>query len=66
MSEEKGFWHKTKQMTDNVWEGTKNVTEDVWEETKHVADGVKHAFSGDEKEDTKKHQQTACHNKKRD
>lgn len=65
MSEEKGFWHKTKQVTENIWEGTKGVTEDAWEETKNVASDVKHAFSGDKEEAHKeKEQKTSCHRNK--
>lgn len=48
---EKGFWHKTKEVTDNLWEGTKNVTEDVWDGTKNMAGNIKNAFSHDDKEE---------------
>jgi len=37
--ENKGFWHKTKE-----------ITEDAWEETKHAADSVKEKLSKDKKE----------------
>ena len=57
--EEKGFWHKTKELTGNlwdgtkevtedVWEGTKNVTEDIWDGTKNVAGSVKNVFSSND------------------
>ena len=60
--QEKGFWHKTKEVggnlwegtknvTEDVWEGTKNVTEDVWEGTKNMAGGIKNAFSRDDEDD---------------
>ena len=62
MTEEKGFWHKTKEVTNNlwdgtkevtsdVWEGTKNVTEDVWDGTKSVAGSVKNVFTKDDDRD---------------
>lgn len=48
---EKGFWHKTKEMGDNLWEGTKNVTEDVWDGTKNMAGNLKEMFSDSNKDD---------------
>ena len=57
MSENKGFWNKTKEVTEDIWEGTKNVTEDVWDGTKEVAGSVKNAFVGDK--DEKSEEKTA-------
>ncbi len=50
-TQEKGFWHKTKEVGGNIWESTKNVTEDVWEGTKNMAGGIKNAFTADDEED---------------
>lgn len=50
-TEEKSFWHKTKEVGGNLWEGTKNVTEDVWEGTKNVAGNIKNAFTSDDEDD---------------
>lgn len=60
--EEKGFWHRTKEVTgslwdgtkevtEDVWEGTKNVTEDIWDGTKNVAGSVKNVFIGDNRDE---------------
>ncbi len=49
--QEKGFWHKTKEVSGNLWEDTKTVTEDVWEGTKNMAGGIKDAFIGDDEEE---------------
>lgn len=50
-TQEKSFWHKTKEVGDNLWKGTKTVTEDVWEGTKNVAGNIKNAFTSDDEED---------------
>lgn len=51
MTQEKSFWHKTKEVTGSIWDGTKEVTEDVWEGTKNMAGGIKNAFTRDDDED---------------
>lgn len=61
MSEEKSFWGKTKEVTEDVWEGTKSVTEDLWEGTKNVAGSVKKAFTGDEKQTAKEDENNQEH-----
>ncbi len=48
---EKGFWHKTKEVGENIWEGTKNVTEDMWDGTKNVAGSIKDVFTGYDDDD---------------
>lgn len=61
MSEEKSFWHKTKEVTEDVWEGTKNVGEDIWEGTKNVAGSVKKAFTSDERNTENENKETEKH-----
>jgi len=48
--QEKGFWHKTKEVTGNLWAETKNVTENMWDGTKNMAGNIRDVFSDDEKE----------------
>ena len=61
MSKDKGFWDKTKDVSEDIWDGAKNVTEDVWDGTKEVAGDIKNVFVGDKDE---KNTQKSAHEHK--